>query len=241
MTLEELEEKYKKHRDAWEEEHRIRIHRAISWLKSSVKYIEDRDIAFIGTLNAMNACWGQLGVNDKDAIEKLANNLHGTEAMKQITNLYRTRDGDRWLRGLIENKYLYWQYWRYLQGEMDETRFLQQARSHRSYARGALESGNYKWLLKATMTQTVVLRSQVFHGFTTYHSEQNKEVITLTAKMMRKLAIIVINAMIDEPNRDWGTTPWTFGNPKKAEKGVEVKKAVKSRSTLSLKPRAKAG
>ena len=218
MNLEELDTKYKAQRKSWDEDHRIRVHRAISWLKSSEKYSADPDIAFMGALNAMNALWGQLGVKDKDAIDGMANNLTGTRAMTEIVNIFRTQQGAKWLTMLIDNKHLYWQYWRFLQGEMDETEYKRKSAQYRQQALRAVREQKHSWLLKAVMTQAVVLRSQVFHGFTTYDSKANREIISLTAKMMRKMAIAIANAQIDEPNRDWGQTPWTFGSEKKAPK-----------------------
>ena len=216
MTLDELEALYKSKRSKWDESHRIRVHRAISWMKNAEKYIDDPDVSFMGALNAMNALWGQLGVNDRDAVEALADNLRGTSAEKEIKNLYGSREAQKWLGMLIGNKHLYWQYWRYLQGEMSEDEYKKKAQAYRSYAMRSVKDGKYLYLLKATMTQAVVLRSQVFHGFTSYESRDNRDIIALTAKMMRKLAIIVATAQIEEPNRDWGITPWTFGKDQKS-------------------------
>ena len=218
MNLEELEAKYKKNRRSWNEDHRIRVHRAISWLKSSEKYSTDPDIAFMGALNAMNALWGQLHVKDKEAVHKLSVNLTGTSAMKEIVNIFRTQQGQRWLTMLVDNKHLYWQYWVYLQGDMDETQYKRASANHRQQALRAIREQKYSWLLKSVMEQAVVLRSQVFHGFTTYDSKVNREIISLTALMMRKIGIIIANAQIDEPRRDWGITPWTFGSEPKPQK-----------------------
>lgn len=41
MKLDELVALYKQERKRWSGEHRIRIHRAVSWLKSAEKYSDN--------------------------------------------------------------------------------------------------------------------------------------------------------------------------------------------------------
>ena len=57
--INKIEEAYRENRDSWNEDHRIRVHRAVSWLKSADKYQDDPDICFMSAVNAANACWGR--------------------------------------------------------------------------------------------------------------------------------------------------------------------------------------
>ena len=211
MKLDELEALYKQERKRWSEEHRIRIHRAISWLKSAEKYSDDPNISFMSVMNAANACWGELQVKDADAIMRLSKNLEGTKAMKSVESIFRSADGSNWLTMLLDNKHLYWQYWRYLEGEMDLSAFNQKAASSKQYAIKAIKTGKYAFLLKSSLMQCLALRGQVFHGFSTYDSKANKEALTLTAKVMRKITSAIVLEMIQNPDKDWGRVPWTFG------------------------------
>ncbi len=211
MTLDQLEARYKQERKRWTEEHRIRVHRAVSWLKSADKYSDDPNIAFFSTMNAANACWGGLMEKDPESIVRLGKNLEGTKAMKSVESIFRSADGSKWLTMLLENKHLYWQYWRYLEGEMDLSAFNQKAASSKQYAIKAIKTGKYAFLLKSSLMQCLALRGQVFHGFSTYDSKANKEALTLTAKVMRKITSALVLEMIQNPDKDWGRVPWTFG------------------------------
>ena len=211
MKLDELEALYKQQRKRWTEEHRIRVHRAVSWLKSADKYSDDPNIAFFSTMNAANACWGGLMEKDPESIVRLGKNLEGTKAMKSVESIFRSADGSKWLTMLAENKHLYWQYWRYLEGEMDLSAFNEKARYIKGYMVKAIKTGKYAYLLRTALQQCLALRAQVFHGFSTYDSKANKEALTLTARVLRKITSAIVLEMIQNPEKDWGRVPWTFG------------------------------
>ena len=93
--INQIEEAYRENRDSWNEDHRIRVHRAISWLKSADKYQDDPDICFMSAVNAANACWGRPMTHDKDAITMLCKNLEGTVlSRKFIAHLDLPKDKD---------------------------------------------------------------------------------------------------------------------------------------------------
>ena len=220
MKIQKLEELYKKERKRWSEEHRIRIHRAVSWLKSADKYNDDANISFISAMNAANSCWGGLQEKDADAILRLCKNLSLTNSMTSIENIFRSADGGKWLTMLISNKHLYWQYWRYLEGEMDLAAFNQKAAAFKSYSIKAINNGKDEYLLKSSLQQCLSLRAQVFHGFSTYDSQANKEALIITARVLRKIVTAIVIEMIENPDKDWGRVPWTFGEEKKPRRNV---------------------
>ena len=216
--LDKLEENYRAKRDRWTEDHRIRVHRAISWLKSAEKYKDDPDICFMSAVNAANACWGRPMTHDKDAIKKMCEQLERTPSLKKIHDAFRSAEGQKWFIILINNKHLYWQYWRFIQGEINEDEFNIKANGFRRYALKAMKEQRYDYLLKSVLHQALSIRGQVFHGFTTYESSANREVLELSAKMFQKLIGIIVSEMIASPDKDWGTVPWTFGTDEQAQK-----------------------
>ena len=224
--INQIEEAYRENRDSWNEDHRIRVHRAISWLKSADKYQDDPDICFMSAVNAANACWGRPMTHDKDAITMLCKNLEGSGALKKIHSAFRSAEGQRWLMILISNKHLYWQYWRFLQGEIDEHEFNVKASGFKRYAIKAINEQRYDYLLKSVLHQALAIRGQVFHGFTTYESSANREVLELSALMFRKLISVIVSEMIASPDKDWGTVPWTFGTDKQEHNIKKVAKYI---------------
>lgn len=212
MNTAEIDEAYREKRDGWEENLRIRVHRSVSWLKSAEKYSDDVDIEFMSCVNAINALWGIQMMADKDAIKRLCKILseNGTSS-KRIASAFSSAEGSQWLQMLINNKHLYWQYWMFLNGEMNENEFKVKARNFKAYALKAIETRKYEYLLSSALHQVIALRGQVFHGFTTYQSKANREILQLSSKMLRKFTGIILSEMMDKPNIDWGQTPWTFG------------------------------
>ena len=86
------------------------------------------------------------------------------------------------------------------------------------YAIKAINEQRYDYLLKSVLHQALAIRGQVFHGFTTYESSANREVLELSALMFRKLISVIVSEMIASPDKDWGTVPWTFGTDEQAKK-----------------------
>ena len=94
---------------------------------------------------------------------------------------------------------------------MDLSAFNLKAASAKQYALKAIKTGKYAFLLKSSLMQCLALRGQVFHGFSTYDSKANKEALTLTARVLRKITSAIVLEMIQNPEKDWGRVPWTFG------------------------------
>ena len=106
-----IETQYLATRTNWNEGLRVRVHRAISWLKASEKYAgNDVDVAFLATVNAANACWADNQGKDREGIAELVKRLRGTEALKKIWMILASKEGSEWTDMLIGNKYLYWEY-----------------------------------------------------------------------------------------------------------------------------------
>lgn len=214
--LGELEALYLDERGKWDEEFRIRVHRAISWLKASEKYADsDIDMSFLGAMNATNACWSDNKGKDRDGITDMVGLLRGTDSLKQIHKLVmNSGEGKEWSVMLINNEHLYAEYVEYLRGKASEHEYKERIRKNQESALWALKNHKFDQILTRCLSQCVSLRSQVAHGFSTYESSANRRPLELTASMLRKITLHIIHEMIKSPKKNWGETPWLYPNEK---------------------------
>jgi len=213
--IDKIETQYLEKRTNWDEGLRVRVHRAISWLKASEKYSQDDiDVAFLAAVNAANACWADNRGNDRDGIAELVKRLRNTESLKKITMLLASNEGTEWMNMLIGNKYLYWEYAEHLRAELDEEQWEHKALRNYKNAKTAMSEKRYDYLLRLCLSQCVSQRGQVAHGFSTYESSANRKPLKLTASMLRKIVGQILYEMIKNPTKDWGVTPWLYQDEK---------------------------
>ena len=118
MCIENTEKLYKATRDGCDESFRIRIHRAISWVKKARALPEeDIDLKFISLWIAFNCAYGKEISTDGYFGEKVG----FRDFLTVICDLdeEKTLDKILWkrfsqsIKALLENKYTYQPYWNY--------------------------------------------------------------------------------------------------------------------------------
>ena len=101
--------------DSKDENDKIRIHRAISWLKSAEDHEENPDIQFISLWIAFNSCYARNDEKDielselrnfKDFIYKLVDHDEESLIFELLWNKFSGP-----IRLLIDNKYAYKNFW----------------------------------------------------------------------------------------------------------------------------------
>jgi hypothetical protein len=210
-----IETQYLAQRTNWNEGLRVRVHRAISWLKASEKYAgNDVDVAFLSTVNAANACWADNQGKDRDGIAELVKRLRGTEALKKIWMILASKEGSEWTDMLIGNKYLYWEYAEFLRGELDEEQWEEKALRNYKNAQQAAREKRFDYLLRFCLSQCVSQRGQIAHGFSTYESSANRKPLKLTTTVLPKIVGQILLEMMKSPDKDWGVTPWLYQDEK---------------------------
>jgi len=210
-----IEAQYLDERTNWKEGHRLRVHRAISWLKASEKYAtSDVDFAFLATVNSANACWAVNRFKDRESIENLVKELQGSESLKKIESLMKSKEGNEWIIMLIGNNYLYPEYSNYLRGELSEDAWKRKAKTNIGYAKLAFEQRRYDKVLDICLKQCVSQRAQVAHGYSTYGSSANRRPLQLTTTVLSKIVGQILLEMIRSPEKDWGNVPYLVKDEK---------------------------
>ena len=188
------------------ENDRIRIHRAISWLKCAEEQNDNPDLKFISLWVAFNACYADNEANDytltekqqfKDFITKLVN--HDREEFIFELLWYKFSGP---IRLLIDNKYAYKQFW-------DDER-IGNVDWQRSFKKSKIDSRNFlahqqvAELLGVVLDRLYTVRNQLLHGGATYKSKVNRQQVMDASQILEFLMPVVINIMITNIDDDWG-------------------------------------
>ena len=206
LSAAELKEKSRRFDDSVSENDRIRIHRAISWLKCAEEQEDNPDLKFISLWIAFNACYAENELNDfslterqrfTDFISKLVK--HDQEEFI-FELLWHKFSGP--IRLLIDNKYAYKLFWdaehnndidwqnRFEQSKIDSWKYL----SNQEVAR----------FLEVVLDRLYTVRNQLLHGGATYQSKVNRSQVKDATQILDFLIPIIIDIMIRNIDDDWG-------------------------------------
>ena len=187
------------------EDHRIRIHRAISWLKCAENYYDsDGDLAVIALWISFNSCYSIDAENKSPTPEKLK--------VKHLIEKLISHDNEKLIHGLlfekyleevkrlINNKYIFGPFWK---AQKDSTvDWMASFTIARRVARRSLEQGKTELLLSIIIDRLYVLRNQLIHGGATYQGAVNREQIEDAKGLLIELIPIIIKTMFSK--EDWG-------------------------------------
>ena len=183
----------------------IRIHRAISWLKSAEKQEGNLDMKFISLWVSFNSCYAVdiNGLNSKPEKAKLR------EFTSSLVHFDRTRLYNLFwekfsgpVKVLIENKFVFEKFWEFTRGESDDYEIA--FNKSITQATNCLSKQNIEGLLEVVIERLYTLRNQLIHGGATYNSKLNRSQLRDACNIMQLLVPIIIDIMLENGEHNWG-------------------------------------
>ncbi len=185
---------------------KIRLHRAISWIKCAEDHTNNPDIKFISLWIAFNACYAdnQLQLNiftEKENLKHFINQLVHQDHEELFFNiLWEKFSGP--IRLLIQNQYAYKYFWvTQRENNIDWRKSLnisiKQANKYLS---------NYKVanLLEVVLDRLYTVRNQLLNGGSTYKSKLNRYQVTDASNILEFLMPVIVDIMITNIPFNWG-------------------------------------
>lgn len=209
MCIENTEKLYKATRDGCDESFRIRIHRAISWVKKARALPEeDIDLKFIALWIAFNCAYGKEISTDGYFGEKVG----FRDFLTVICDLdeEKTLDKILWkrfsqsIKALLENKYTYQPYWNYYNSGDRDADWELTFKSYNSKALKALMTQNTAMVLNIVFDRLYTIRNQLFLGGATCNSKANRMQLHDGCEILSELMPSVLDIMLKHHDRDWG-------------------------------------
>ena len=183
----------------------IRIHRAISWLKSAEKKEENLDMKFISLWVSFNACYAVdlNGISSKPEKAKLRDFTSSLVQFDRIRlyNLFWEKYSGP-VKVLIENKFVFEKFWEYNRGEAND--YLPAFNKSIASATNCLSKQNIEGLIEIVLERLYTLRNQLIHGGATYNSKLNRSQLRDACNIMQLLVPIIIDIMLENGEHDWG-------------------------------------
>jgi len=183
----------------------IRLHRAISWLKSAEKQDDNLDLKFISLWIAFNACYAVdlNGISSKPEKAKLrdfTSSLVQFDRTRLYNLFWEKYSGP--VKVLIENKFVFEKFWEYNRGEANE--YLSAFNKSIASATNCLSKQNIEGLIEIVLERLYTLRNQLIHGGATYNSKLNRSQLRDACNIMQLLVPIIIDIMLENGEHDWG-------------------------------------
>jgi hypothetical protein len=183
----------------------IRIHRAISWLKSAEKQEGNLDMKFISLWISFNACYavdinGLSSKSEKGKLRDFTSSLVEFDRTRLYNLFWEKFSGP--VKVLIENKFVFEKFWEYTRGESDDYEFA--FNKSITAASNCLSKQNIEGLLEIVLERLYTLRNQLIHGGATFNSKLNRSQLRDACNIMQLLVPIIIDIMLENGEHNWG-------------------------------------
>lgn len=215
MSIEATEKLYKETSDFCEESFRIRIHRALSWLKKAKELPEDDiDLKFISLWISFNCAYGKEISSEGYSGEKtgfrdfltVISQLDESKSLDQIL-------WDRFsqsIKALLENRYTFQPYWNFYNGDNRAADWELTFASYNQKAFKSLMAQNTVMVLNIVFDRLYTIRNQLFHGGATCNSSANRLQLHDGCAILNDLMPAVLTIMLNHHDRDWGRAYYPY-------------------------------
>jgi hypothetical protein len=201
-----LKEKLKQRESVFEEHTRIRIHRAISWLKRADAETEDADARFIFLWISFNAAYAQeLGLEqtERELLRAFLSRHVAADAARRLhALLFEKYSGP--VRVLIDNHFVFEPFWRAVREHDASESWKASFSASQKAAMRAVMGMDTLTVLSVVFDRLYVLRNQLVHGGSTWNGRVNRRQVADGASLLYDLVPVLLACMIDNPELDWG-------------------------------------
>ena len=200
----ELQLIYEQRKESFPDGLRLRLHRAISWIKRAERCADDdNDSRFIFLWISLNAAYAT-DERSVTEMEHLRGFLELIVDLDQEQALYESaRENYAAIELLIDNEYIFHHYW----GDSDWERAF---RFERAKTLRALNEGATAEVLEIVLRRLYTLRNQLLHGGATWQGSLNRQQVDEGAAMLGAFVPRFLLLMMNNPHRhqQWGSPPY---------------------------------
>jgi hypothetical protein len=205
LSFAQLKDKQRRIRGGFPQHIGLRIHRALSWLGRAEMESNDPDVRFILLWISFNSAYAADPRDDceRGIFKAYFEGLVDLDHEHRIYNSVWKRFSQE-IRVLLGNQYIFAPFWSHhngLEGFADWEGRL--ASSKKVIARAMAEHQTAK-ILSILFDRLYVLRNQLVHGGATWNSTINRNQVRDGAAVLSWLLPVMIDIMMDNPDRDWG-------------------------------------
>lgn len=207
-----LKERHRAERNAYPQSTSLRVHRALSWLDRAEQCEDDPDAQFIFLWIAFNAAYAtafgdEPSPHEQRRFQRFMRQLVELDQQREIeTMLWQEYAGS--IRVLLDNQYVFPDYWRYQAGELSELEWRDRFIRARRAANRLFARSNGAGVLGIVLQRIYTLRNQLVHGGATWNGSVNRPQVRDCTRFMAKLVPVILNLMMDHPHAAWGSVAY---------------------------------
>ena len=217
MDWQTIDAYYHQHRAAYPDPFRLRIHRAISWLKAATeaqKQPKNLDFRFIALWVSFNAAYakeidGRTMSAERSDFQQFLQTVCYLDQERLLYQLvWQTYSGS--IRLLLDNRYTFQPFWDFHNGKTNETAWLDDFACAKKKAHTALAAQDTDTVLFVLFDRLYTLRNQIVHGGATFASSANRSQLKDACNILSALIPIILHIMQQHSDRDWGKPFYPF-------------------------------
>lgn len=202
-----LKNRHKEIRDGQPEATRLRIHRALSWLKAA-EQSEQVDAKFIFLWITFNSIYAQeFDARETFGEKGLLNRFLGQLVRLDSENLIHKIAWDNYsgkIRLFIDNPYCSRYFWDFHNGRLTEEKWKQKFEQSRRDAQRALATKDTTIFCSILFDRLYVLRNQLMHGGATWKSDVNRAQVIDGTRILEQMIPAMIYIMMENGSEEWG-------------------------------------
>lgn len=201
-----IEQYYKQHRAEYSDDFRLRIHRALSWLKSANE-LENLDHKFITMWIAFNAAYANeisSITGDRNTFFDFLEKICGLDKKEKIHSLIWDSYSHPFEK-LLDTPYTFQPFWDFHNGKRSFSDWERMFHGAKRKAQLALKNKETHVALQIIFSHLYTLRNQILHGGSTFNSSANRTQLKESCDLLSALIPIILDIMMKNHNEmDWG-------------------------------------
>lgn len=211
MDFEKAYLNYKEHKIEFDENFRIKLHRAFSWLKQADE-APNEDLRYICLWIAFNSVYGKerepqnIGttLGDRQSFQRYLAVISNLDKKNRIITAIR-KNLKEIIRELLENRYTFQPYWDYYNGKKEFSEWERAFQKAKKLAIQELTEGGTAQILSIVFDRLYTLRNQILHGGATCGSQINRKQLHYGCLILETLIPVILEIMISKPDTEiWG-------------------------------------
>lgn len=201
-----LRAQFKCRHDEYSENNRVRIHRALSWLRRAEQENDDPDARFIFLWIAFNASYAHdFGHEEaeRDQLTRFFARLLTVDDQARLHALLFNRFSGP-IRTLIDNRYVFAPFWRALREHDSSGHWEESFTASKQAALARLLKGDTVAVLSILFERLYVLRCSLVHGGATWNSQVNRAQVQDGVNLLHSTVLVIVDLMVAHPDLDLG-------------------------------------
>lgn len=211
MDFEKAYLNYKEHKIEFDENFRIKLHRAFSWLKQADE-APNEDLRYICLWIAFNSVYGKerepqnigASLGDRQSFQRYLAVISNLDKKNRIITAIR-KNLKEIIRELLENRYTFQPYWDYYNGKKEFSEWERAFQKAKKLAIQELTEGGTAQILSIVFDRLYTLRNQILHGGATCGSQINRKQLHDGCLILETLIPVILEIMLSKPDTEiWG-------------------------------------